>query len=86
MPLRFSAGLATDKLHSPHSCLPNKKKSSTQKSLIDIGTPGEMLLEKILEEESNYGDERNQHPSPNENDKKYLLGNGHTDGVNITRI
>lgn len=53
---------------------------------IDVGTPGEMLLEKILEEESNYGDERNQHPSPNENDKKYLLGNGHTDGVNITRI
>lgn len=53
---------------------------------IDNGTPGEMLLEKILEEESNYGDERNQHPSPNENDKKYLLGNGHTDGVNITRI
>lgn len=55
-------------------------------SYAEIGTPGEMLLEKILEEEISYGDERHQHPSPNENDKKYLLGNGHTVGVNITRI
>lgn len=48
-----------------------------------------MLLERILEEESIYGDERLQREyinSPNENDKKHLLGNGHTVNVNITRI
>lgn len=48
-----------------------------------------MLLEKILEEESNYGDERHHQReflSPNENDKKHLLGNGHTINVHITRI
>lgn len=47
-----------------------------------------MLLEKILEEESCYGDERNQRDylSPNENDKKHLLGNGHTANIHITRI
>lgn len=46
-----------------------------------------MLLEKILEEESIYGDEKgrdNLSPSSNGNDKKLLLGNGHT--VNMTRI
>lgn len=56
---------------------------------VEIGTPGEMLLERILEEESIYGDERLQREyinSPNENDKKHLLGNGHTVNVNITRI
>lgn len=37
-----------------------------------------MLLDKILEEEGNYGEEKHrEHISPNENDKKQLLGNGH---------
>lgn len=42
-----------------------------------------MILDKIPEEESNYGeDKQREHISPNENDKKHLLGNGH----HITRI
>lgn len=47
-----------------------------------------MLLEKILEEDSSYGDEytRTQALSPIGNDKKYLLGNGHSGSVNITNI
>lgn len=52
----------------------------------DIGVSGDMLLEKILEEDSIYGDDRaRENLSPiGGNDTKYLLGNGHT--VNITRI
>ncbi|XP_037032058.1 uncharacterized protein LOC119071292 isoform X2 [Bradysia coprophila] len=52
----------------------------------DIGISGDMLLEKILEEDSIYGDDRTRdNLSPiGGNDTKYLLGNGHT--VNITRI
>lgn len=46
-----------------------------------------MLLEKILEEDSIYGDERvRDNMSPISNDKRYLLGNGHTNGTHITRI
>lgn len=49
-----------------------------------------MLLEKILEEDGNYGDERNHQREYLENDKKHLLGNGHGHGhtinVHITRI
>lgn len=44
-----------------------------------------MLLEKILEEESIYGDDRaRDNLSPQANDKRLLLGNGH--GVDMTRI
>lgn len=52
----------------------------------DIGASGDMLLEKILEEDSIYGDDRaRDNLSPiGGNDTKYLLGNGHT--INITRI
>lgn len=52
----------------------------------DIGVSGDMLLEKILEEDSIYGDDRaRDNLSPiGGNDTKYLLGNGHT--INITRI
>lgn len=54
------------------------------------GTSGEMLLEKILEEDSNYCDDR-QHREfisheHDEHDKKHLLGNGHTVTVHVTRI
>lgn len=59
----------------------------------DAEPGGEMILEKILEEDGNYGEERNhqrEYHSPdahNENDKKHLLGNGHhTINVHITRI
>lgn len=51
-----------------------------------------MLLEKILEEDSIYGDERGRdNISPVSNDKRYLLGNGHNNHNNlnsthITRI
>lgn len=47
-----------------------------------------MLLEKILEEDSSYGDEytRIQALSPIGNDTKYLLSNGHSGSVNITNI
>lgn len=52
----------------------------------DIVVSGDMLLEKILEEDSIYGDDRaRDNLSPiGGNDTKYLLGNGHT--INITRI
>lgn len=54
---------------------------------LDMNTNGDMLLEKILEEDSIYGDERiRDNMSPISNDKKYLLGNGHTNGTHITRI
>lgn len=48
-----------------------------------------MLLEKILEEEGNYCDERQQREYlslETEHDKKHLLGNGHTVTVHVTRI
>lgn len=48
-----------------------------------------MLLEKILEEDSSYGDEYNRNPTPigREYDKRYLLGNGHTgSGTHMTNI
>lgn len=50
-----------------------------------------MLLEKILEEGSVYNEDRSReilstHENEHENDKRYLLGNGHTTNVNITRI
>lgn len=46
-----------------------------------------MLLEKILEEDSIYGDERiRENVSPVSNDKKYLLGNNHNHGPHIARI
>lgn len=48
-----------------------------------------MLLEKILEEDSNYCDERHQREylsHEHEHDKKHLLGNGHTVTVHVTRI
>lgn len=46
-----------------------------------------MILEKILEEDSIYGDDRSRdNLSPISNDKKYLLGNGHNHSTNITRI
>lgn len=57
--------------------------------MIDNGIPGEMLLEKILEEDSNYCDERQQREylsHEHEHDKKHLLGNGHTVTVHVTRI
>lgn len=58
--------------------------------MVENGTPGEMLLEKILEEDSNYSDERQQQREflshEHEHDKKHLLGNGHTVTVHVTRI
>lgn len=57
--------------------------------MIDNGIPGEMPLEKILEEDSNYCDERQQREylsHEHEHDKKHLLGNGHTVTVHVTRI
>lgn len=50
-----------------------------------------MLLEKILEEDSIYGDDRGRDSiSPISNDKRYLLGNGHHShnpiSTHITRI
>lgn len=54
------------------------------------GTSGEMLLEKILEEDSNYCDDRQQREfishEHDVHDKKHLLGNGHTVTVHVTRI
>lgn len=52
---------------------------------------GEMLLEKILEEDSNCCDDRHQHEyilnaHEHEYDKKHLLENGHTVTVHVTRI
>lgn len=58
-----------------------------------LGTSGEILLEKILEEDSSYGDPdyytRNnvgQSPPGLDNDKKLLLGNGHTGAIHMTDI
>lgn len=53
-------------------------------------TTGDMLLEKILEEDSNC-DDRHRHEyilndQEHEYDKKHLLGNGHTVTVHVTRI
>lgn len=56
--------------------------------IIENDTPGEMILEKILEEDGNY-DERQQREflsHEHEHDKKHLLGNGHTVTVHVTRI
>lgn len=55
----------------------------------DLNINGDMLLEKILEEDSIYGDERGRdNISPLGNDKRYLLGNGHhnPNSTHITRI
>lgn len=57
-------------------------------AFIENGIPGEMLLEKILEEDGNY-DERQQREFLShelEHDKKHLLGNGHMVTVHVTRI
>ncbi|XP_062552278.1 uncharacterized protein LOC134217533 isoform X1 [Armigeres subalbatus] len=57
-----------------------------------LGASGEILLEKILEEDSSYGDPdyytRNvgQSPPGLDNDKKLLLGNGHTGAIHMTDI
>lgn len=56
---------------------------------IEMQVNGDMLLEKILEEDSIYGDDRaRDNLSPISNDKKYLLGNGHNNhmSTHITRI
>lgn len=52
------------------------------------GTPSsDNLLEQILEEDSSLCEDRHQIVSPTSNDKKCLLGNGHTmHSVAITRI
>lgn len=57
-------------------------------SILDNGTTGEMLLEKILEEEGNLCEERQReyHSIEHEHDKKHLLGNGHMVTVHVTRI
>lgn len=55
----------------------------------DLDNPsGDILLEKIMEEDSSYCDERTQGiTSPTSNDKKHLLGNGHhLHSVTITKI
>ncbi|XP_053695827.1 uncharacterized protein LOC128743298 [Sabethes cyaneus] len=57
-----------------------------------LGASGEILLEKILEEDSSYGDpdyySRNNGQSPPgvDNDKRLLLGNGHTGAIHMTDI
>lgn len=57
-----------------------------------LGASGEILLEKILEEDSSYGDpdyySRNagQSPPGADNDKRLLLGNGHTGAIHMTDI
>lgn len=49
------------------------------------GTAGELMLEKILEEDGNYCDERLQREYfSSEHDKKHLLANGHTITVHVT--
>lgn len=55
---------------------------------LEVEASGEMLLDKIMEEDSNYGEDKHhrEHISPNENDTKHLLGNGHQTSINITRI
>lgn len=47
-----------------------------------------MFLEKILEEEASFVDEREvQSPmTMDRDDKRLLLGNGHTDSVHVTHI
>lgn len=57
-------------------------------SLPGIGTSGDMLLEKILEEEASYAEEREiQSPiTMDRDDKRLLLGNGHTGSVHVTHI
>lgn len=53
----------------------------------DNGTTGELMLEKILEEDGNYCDERlHREYFSSEHDKKHLLANGHTVTVHVTRI
>lgn len=65
--------------------LTKQKKYPVESCIVDLGASGEMLLEKILEEESIYGDDRaRDNLSPQANDKRLLLGNGH--GVHMTRI
>lgn len=48
-----------------------------------------MLLEKILEEEASIIDERTETMSPitmDRDDKRFLLGNGHTGSMHVTHI
>lgn len=57
----------------------------------DTNLSGDIPLEKILEEDSSYGDERSiqtaiTSSTPTLNDKKLLLGNGHTHSVMMTNI
>lgn len=73
-----------------HSANNNNNKKHITFIYAENGTSGEMLLEKILEEDSNYCDDR-QHREfisheHDEQDKKHLLGNGHTVTVHVTRI
>lgn len=55
--------------------------------IVEETPSSENLLEQILEEDSSICDDRTQIVSPTSNDKKCLLGNGHTmHSVAITRI
>lgn len=48
-----------------------------------------MLLEKILEEEASIIDERTESLSPmtmDRDDKRFLLGNGHSGAMHVTHI
>lgn len=72
----------TSELVSPTTPL-----ATTVGSMIEETPSSENLLEQILEEDSSMCDDRNQIVSPTSNDKKCLLGNGHTmHSVAITRI
>jgi hypothetical protein len=54
-----------------------------------LGASGDMLLEKILEEDGQYYSEdyvRTQMLQSPINDKRLLLGNGHSGSVHVTNI
>ena len=54
-----------------------------------MSASGEVLLEKIMEEDSSYGDDvskYNEQSPLSDNDKKLLLGNGHQGALHMTDI
>ncbi|XP_055691108.1 uncharacterized protein LOC129794333 [Lutzomyia longipalpis] len=76
--------LQKDLLHSPATESSNEPLSSTNTHDGPLG--GDILLEQILEEDNRYDERSGEIVSSLSSDKKFLLGNGHTNSVTITNI
>ncbi|GAB0090295.1 uncharacterized protein DMENIID0001_050130 [Sergentomyia squamirostris] len=71
-------------LHSPVTESSNEPLSSTNTHDGPLG--GDILLEQILEEDNRCDERSGEIASSLSSDKKFLLGNGHTNSVTITNI